>query len=179
MSAPKEPKFLPNGLPDGRGQSEGSRATRFARDDHRKRPGRTKGALSLGTIYRTVGGAIITLTLQNGKTKRISKAEGVILKQLELALKGDQRAAERFLEKFEQHSPTEVQPDLTALKLIDDEEILASAYRRGLLGPDELDQPPPAEAGSPNANAGAEARPSSNPHDAEAPPTSHSEGDPE
>lgn len=163
MSAPKEPKFLPNGLPDGRGQGEGSMATRFARDDNRRRPGRTKGALSLGTIYRTAGGAIITLTLQNGKTKRISKAEGIILKQLDLALKGDQRAAERFLEKFEQYSPTEIQPDLTALKLIDDEEILASAYRRGLLGSGEPDQPPPSEDDSPDADPGDEAPPSSEP----------------
>lgn len=163
MPAPKEPKFLANGLPDGRGQGEGSRATRFARDDDRRRPGRTKGALSLGTIYRTAGGAVITLTLQNGKTKRISKAEGIILKQLDLALKGDQRAAERFLGKYEQYSPTEVQPDLTALKLIDDEDILAGAYRRGLFGMGESEMPGPGEAVDPAPHPSEEVPPLSNP----------------
>ena len=146
MPEPKPPRLRNDGGPDGRGHGEGSKASRFAKDDNRRRPGRTKGALSLGTIYRTAGGAIITLTLQNGKTRSITKAEGVILKQLELALKGDQRAAERFLEKYEQYSPTEAQTDLTEVKLIEDQDILASAYLRGLISADEPASPSVAEA---------------------------------
>lgn len=140
MAFSKAPGIRKDGGPDGRGRSEGSQKTWYAHDDGRRRPGRSKGALSLATIYRIAGGAVVTMTLQNGKTKRISKAEGIVLKQLELALKGNLRAAEYFLEKYEQYSPVEVQPDATALKMLEDEQILgilAGADQRGLLGPTE------------------------------------------
>jgi len=129
----KPPSMRGDGELDGRGQAEGSVPTRFAPGDGRKRPGRPKGAKSLATIYRHVGQIPLTVD-QGGRKRRISTAEGVVLKQRELALKGNQRASERFLDKIETYDPVEVRPDLTAHLLAEDAELLASARARGLLG---------------------------------------------
>ena len=89
----------------------------------------------MATIYREVGKMALTLDL-GGKKTRISTAQGIILKQRELALKGDQRASEHLLDKIEAHDPVEARPDLTAALLAEDAELLASARARGLLAPD-------------------------------------------
>jgi hypothetical protein len=136
----KPPKFRLDGEPDGRGHAEGSKRTQFAEKDGRVRPGRTPGSLSLAKFYRDAAAAKITVTLPNGAKLRITKAQAIILRQAEKALKGDQRAAERFLEKLEQYSPAEVQPDLTALKLLDDATMIAGARKRGLLDPQDGDE---------------------------------------
>ena len=130
--------FGSDGQPDGRGRSEGSKATQFTPGDGRRRPGRPRGSKSLRTIYRAVGQAKIAVTM-NGKTLRLTKAEAIILKQAEKALRGEQRPAERFLDKIEQYSPVEVEPDLTAALLDADLEILASARKRGLTDSPALD----------------------------------------
>ena len=131
----KEPKFRKDGHPDGRGHGEGSKGSRFHKDDGRRRPGRPKGALSLKTIYLNAASMPIYVTI-NGKRKRITTADAIVLKQREKALGGGERAAERFIEKLEQYSTIEVQPDLTAQLLAEDESILASAGRRGVIGRD-------------------------------------------
>jgi len=128
----KPPKMRGDGELDGRGHAEGSVPTRFEPGDGRKRPGRPKGAKSLATIYRHVGQIPLTVD-QGGRKRRISTAEGVVLKQRELALRGNQRAAERFLDKIEAHDPVEVRPDLTGHLLAADAELLASARARGLI----------------------------------------------
>ncbi len=128
----RPPRMRGDGELDGRGHSEGSVPTRFAPGDGRGRPGRPKGAKSLATIYRNVG-QIPLMVDQGGRKRRISTAEGVVLKQRELALKGDQRASERLLDKIEAHDPVEVRVDLTAQLLAEDAELLASARARGLL----------------------------------------------
>lgn len=132
----KPPKMRGDGELDGRGQAEGSVSTRFASGDGRKRSGRPKGAKSLATIYRYVGNISVALDM-DGRKRKISTAEGIVLKQREMALKGDQRAAERLLDKIEAHEPIELRPDLTAALLDEDAELLTLARARGLLGASE------------------------------------------
>jgi hypothetical protein len=132
----KGPKFRKDGHPDGRGHSEGSKGSRFGEDDGRRRPGRPKGALSLKTIYLNAAAMPIYVTINN-KRRRITTADAIVLKQREKALGGGERASERFIEKLEQYSPIEVQPDRTGELLAEDQAILASAAARGLLGDGE------------------------------------------
>lgn len=134
----KPPKVRGDGDVDGRGHAEGSVPTRFAPGDGRKRPGRPKGAKSLATIYRETGKMPVALDM-GGRKRKISTAEGVVLKLRELALKGDQRAAERLLDKIEALDPVEVRPDLTAQLVTEDAELLAHARARGLVERDYSD----------------------------------------
>ena len=126
-------KFREDGEPDGRGRSEGSKTTQFAKGDNRKRPGRPKGALSLKTIYLEAGKAKMSVSL-NGVERRIPKIQAVVMKQVDMALKGEQRAAERMIERFEQYSPMEVEVDLSARLMAEDQAILDAAFERGILG---------------------------------------------
>lgn len=144
----KPPRYRGDGLPDGRGHAEGSRPTRFAHDDGRKRPGRRKGSKSLKTIYQNIAAIPLTVDLGNGRKKRITSLEGMVHKQREKALKGDQRAAERFLERIADYSPPDVQLDLTAQLMEEDAVLLASARARGLLAPN-AEIPPSAPAAPP------------------------------
>lgn len=151
----KEPKFRTDGQPDNRGRSEGSKTNWFAPDDGRKRPGRTKGSKSLKTVYRAIAEIPVKAEIQ-GKAKRISTKEGIVLKEREQALKGDHRAREHFLKRVAEYSPMEVEPDRTATLLAEDADILASAFERGLLGvlPLEVD------TSELSAQSGPEAEPS-------------------
>lgn len=133
----KDPKFRNDGEPDGRGHSDGSKPSRFQENDGRRRPGRTKGALSLKTIYMNAAAMPIYVTIGD-KRKRISSADAIVLKQREKALSGSERAGERFIDKLEQYTPIEVQPDLTAELMAEDEAILASAAARRFLDGGEL-----------------------------------------
>lgn len=132
----KPPKIRDDGELDGRGHAEGSVPTRFAKGDGRKRPGKPKGAKSLATIYRNVGKMPIKVD-QGGQTRKISTAEAIVLKQREMALKGNQRATERLLDKIEAHDPVEVRPDLTAGLLAEDVELLTNARVRKVIAPSE------------------------------------------
>ena len=129
----EEIKTRLDGGPDRRGHAEGSKATRFAADDGRPRPGRKKGAKSLKTVYQAVAEIPVEAEIK-GKRKRITSKEGIVLKEREQALKGDHRAREHFIKRLSEYSPTEVEPDRTAQLLAEDEAILASAYARGLIG---------------------------------------------
>ena len=64
----------------------------------------------------------------------MTKTEAVILKQLELALRGEQRPAERFLDRIEQFTPPEVKADLIGALISEDLDLLAIARERGLIG---------------------------------------------
>lgn len=126
------PNLRSDGEPDGRGKSEGSKSTQFAAGDDRRRPGRPKGAKSLRSIYRAAGKAKISVTV-GGVTRRLTKTEAVILKQLDLALHGEQRPAERFLDRIEQYTPVEVDADLIGALIGEDMNLLAIARERGLI----------------------------------------------
>jgi hypothetical protein len=131
----KEPKYRKDGAPDGRGHAEGSAATRFDSGDGRRRPGRTKGAKSLKTIYKAAASMPVTATDPKTlkKTRYITK-EAVVLKQREKALRGEDRALERFIDRIELYDPPEVDADRTATLLAEDAELLAEALGRGAIG---------------------------------------------
>lgn len=129
----KPPKFRADGEPDGRGHAEASRAIRFAPGDNRPRPGRRKGSKSLKSIYLDVAATPVVLD-RDGRKKRISTTHGIVLKQREKALKGDQRASEHFLDRIAEFSPPDVQLDLTDSLLAEDALLLADARRRGIIG---------------------------------------------
>lgn len=155
----KPPKNRADGEPDGRGHADASRATRFAPGDDRPRPGRRKGSKSLKTIYLEIAATPVVLD-RNGRKKKISTTQGIVLKQREMALKGDQRASERFLDRIVEYSPAEVQLDLTQALLAEDAQLLAQARRRGLLPSDEpgdivgVSASDPCPAPSPSAGPG-------------------------
>ena len=129
----KGPKFRKDGQLDNRGHSDGSKLTQFAENDGRKRPGRSKGAKSLKSVYQAIGEIPVKADI-NGKPKRITTKEGIVLKERHQALQGDHRAREHFLKRLAEYSPIEVEPDRTGVLLAEDEELLASAFERGLLG---------------------------------------------
>ncbi|MBA3527375.1 MAG: hypothetical protein H0T82_10725 [Sphingomonas sp.] len=134
----KPPKFRGDGAPDGRGHADGSRATRFAAGDNRRRPGRTKGSKSLKHIYLDVAATPVLLD-RDGRKKKISTTHGIVMKQREKALKGDQRASEHFLDRITEYSPPDAQLDLTAKLLEEDALLLAAARPRGIIGETEPD----------------------------------------
>ena len=150
------PKQRLDGEPDGRGHADGSRATRFAQDDDRLRPGRRKGSKSLKTIYLQIAATPVVLD-RDGKKKKISTTEGIVMKQREKALKGDQRASERFLDRIMEFSPPEVHLDRTQALLAEDAELLAQARRREVItsvGAVEATEPNTTEAPAPDARLG-------------------------
>lgn len=130
----KPPKYRLDGEPKGTGHAEGSIPTRFGVDDGRKRPGRRKGAKSMAKIYADLAKIPVILD-QAGQKRKISTKEGIALKQRDKAMKGDQRASERLLDKFESLDPPEARLDLTAALLAEDAELIASARARGLFEP--------------------------------------------
>jgi len=128
----KQPKFTKEGLPDGRGSSEGSKRTQFASGDGRQRPGRPKGAKSLASIYNETAEASVTL-VQDGKKRRVSRKEAIIRQEAQQATKGDARARESYLSRLREFTPPEVQASAIDRLLEEDAEILAQAFARGLL----------------------------------------------
>ena len=132
----KELKFRKDGLPDGRGRSPGSQRTQFASEDGRRRPGRRKGSKSLSTIYRAIADTLVTIT-KDGRQRRITRKEAIVLKEALLAMQGDSRAREGFLRRLQESSPPEVEADRTAQLLKEDQEILRQAVDRGLIDPTE------------------------------------------
>lgn len=69
-----------------------------------------------------------------GIPKRISTKEGIVLKERDQALRGDHRAREHFLKRLADYSPVDVEPERTGVLLAEDEELLTSAFERGLIG---------------------------------------------
>ena len=82
-----------------------------------------------------------------GLTRQLTKTEAVILKQLDMALRGEQRPAERFLDRIEQFTPVEVDADLIGALLSEDQDLLAIARGRGVIGPSRSDIPSGPEPG--------------------------------
>jgi Family of unknown function (DUF5681) len=100
--------------------------------------GRRKGSKNLKTLIRKAMTA--SISIQEGtKTRRVSKIEGVVLRQLQSALKGDDRSAMAVIKMAMQmgllEEPASNAADVTALSGADErilDELLArhSAKRR-------------------------------------------------
>lgn len=134
MSRPKDPKFTKDGFPDGRGHGEGSKGTRFAKGDGRRRPGRPKGARDEKVLVNKIRDMKVEATI-NGRKRKVDTQQALLMKQREKALKGDQRAAEFLDRKFQAFGPPVVEPDHITPLLESDREILKCAVRRGLIRP--------------------------------------------
>jgi hypothetical protein len=125
---PKKPGTRKDGLPDGRGRSEGSRAGHFSQDDGRRRPGRPKGAQNKKTKRREVLSMPVKVTI-NGKTKTVDTETALYMAQRKKALDGEQRSTELLLGKPDPEPPP---PDIDLKALFaEDLAIIEDVRRRG------------------------------------------------
>ena len=126
----KPPRLKANGEPDMRGHADGSKRTRLAPGDGRRRPGRPKGAKDERTLVRLIQNMTVPINMP-GLPKRINTQFACLLKLREKALRGDLRAIEMLDRKLGQHAPPYIEPNLTEDLLAEDAEILRDAERRG------------------------------------------------
>jgi hypothetical protein len=136
MPDEKPPRFRTDGTPDGRGQSDGSKAHRFAKGDGRPRPGRRRGSRDERTIVQTLRNLTVTATIGNKQVK-LNTYEAILHKQRQLALGGNLAAAKFVMEWIARFEPPSVEPNHTAAVMEEDAIILADARRRGVLGTEE------------------------------------------
>lgn len=122
-------KIRKDGEVDGRGRSDGSRATQFAAGDGRKRPGRPKHSKDDRTEVCAVRDMPVPFTM-NGRRRTVSTRAALLLKMRDKGLKGDQRAAEYLDRRFAQYEPVSTDPDLTATLLAEDQAILEAWAER-------------------------------------------------
>ena len=127
MPREKPPKITKDGLPDGRGHGQGSKATRFSAYDNRPRPGRPTGARDLKTIVA----AIRNLPVAKDGKRRVIAQEAILRAQVKKALAGDTRAAQFVQSQIDRFEQPVVNPDLTGQLLAEDAEILAATLARG------------------------------------------------
>ena len=77
--------------------------TRFQVGSGGNRKGRRKTPeLDLGVVYQDVSAELISAKL-NGRPKKLSRLEGTVARQVDLALKGNTRAARAILERAFKH----------------------------------------------------------------------------
>ena len=77
--------------------------TRFQAGSGGNRKGRRKTSeLDLGAVYQDVSAELISAKL-NGRPKKLSRLEGTVARQVDLALKGNTRAARAILERAFKH----------------------------------------------------------------------------
>jgi hypothetical protein len=138
-------RFKKDGTPDGRGHADGSHGTRFGSGDGRRRPGRPKRSRDERTDVLAVRDMVVTYG-PPGRQRKANTRQAILLKQRELALKGNQRAIEWLDRKIAQYDPPSADPDRTAALCAEDEEILLIARGRGLLDADDRSAVPGASA---------------------------------
>lgn len=133
MPEGKEPKFTKSGEPDGRGHGEGSKATRFTKDDGRKRPGRRTGSRDLKTIVKRVRDLPVGTEKNGRRGPNVDTQEGILRVVRKKALSGDIKAAAFLQNQFDRFEVPSVDPNEVARRLEEDADILAAAMKRGLL----------------------------------------------
>ena len=74
--------------------------TPFTSERQPKNSGRKKGSLNLSTLLKEALKGEIDLT-EGNKTRKVTKAQAIILKQIENALKGDQRGIDSVYDRTE------------------------------------------------------------------------------
>lgn len=88
--------------------------TRFPAGQSGNPRGRPKGAKNFATEVDEILRTPVAIT-QNGRSRKVSAQKAVLLKELERALKGDARAADRLLARAERHSGKGAEPPGSAL----------------------------------------------------------------
>jgi hypothetical protein len=91
----------------------------------------------------------VTIT-KDGRQRRITRKEAIVLQEALLAMKGDARAREGFLRRLQECSPPDVQTDRTARLLQEDQKILRQGEERGLVDPIATPSTGPENGGEPD-----------------------------
>ena len=127
----KPAKIGKDGARDGRGQSEGSKASQFASGDGRSRPGRKKGSKDEKTLVMRVRDMKVPMGSGNGR-RSVPLRYAMFLAQAKKAMSGDTKAAEFLAKRFERYETPVTEPDATKALLQEDAAILADAAARGM-----------------------------------------------
>ena len=127
----KPPKIRKDGARDGRGQSEGSRANRFASGDGRNRPGRKKGSRDEKTLIMKVFDMKVPIGSGDGR-HHVPLSHAMLIAQAKKACNGDVKAAEFLLKRRDRYETSSTEHDATKALLEEDAAIFADAAARGL-----------------------------------------------
>src|ERR671912_732372 len=104
--AKKSNTNTPAGYAVGRGKPP--RSTQFKPGRSGNPGGRKKGSLSLKTIVTAVLESEIELT-ENGRKRKVPLLEAILLRQAQDALRGQPRAIDSLLDRYERHADYEVE----------------------------------------------------------------------
>lgn len=91
--------------------------------------GRPKGTRNLGTDLTDILGRSVSIR-ENGKERRISRQEALLLSLYNKALHGDVRAATAIVNMLSKLAPSRAEPPQADFLSQDDERILADFLRR-------------------------------------------------
>jgi hypothetical protein len=90
------------------GRGKPPRSSQFKPGQSGNPGGRKKGGLNLKTIMKAVLESEIELT-ENGRRRRVPLIEAIILRQAQEALRGQPRAIDSLLDRYERHAGDEVE----------------------------------------------------------------------
>jgi uncharacterized protein DUF5681 len=104
--AKKKNISTPAGYEVGRGKPP--RSSQFKPGQSGNPGGRRKGSRNLKTIIRTILDSEIVLT-ENGRPRRVQVIEALLLRQVQEGLRGQLRAIESLIDRYERHASQEVE----------------------------------------------------------------------
>lgn len=110
------------------GRGRPPKDTQFKKGQSGNPSGRKKGSLNMATLVRKVVSTEIPVT-ENGARRCVPALEGILVRQMHEALRGNARATQLILDLCQQHLPTE-EVDATAELKTDDEAILRRALSK-------------------------------------------------
>ena len=117
-------------LDDEVGYGKPPRAHQFKAGQSGNPNGRPKGSKNESTILKEVMNEKLSLRRANGRTRKIPVLEGIHRKQVELALKGDEKSAVLLLNRYGAFVSGELQPE----DLSEDDLAVLDAFARRLKG---------------------------------------------
>jgi hypothetical protein len=85
------------------GRGKPPRSSRFKPGQSGNPGGRKKGSLNLSTVLRAVLESDIDVT-ESGRRRTVAVLEAIILRQVQDALRGQPRAIDSLLDRYERHS---------------------------------------------------------------------------
>ena len=110
------------------GRGRPPKRTQFKKGQSGNPSGRKAGSVNFKTLIQKVASTEIPVN-DNGTERRVSLLEGVLLRQAQEALRGNNTAAQTFLGLCQQHLPA-ADPDVAVELPSDDEAILRRALGR-------------------------------------------------